>query len=217
VTPEQLRDLVRTVVAAVVERGTLAVAVPDEVLVERPEEPRARRLRDQRRPPPGQAGRHAAARGRRPARRGAARAAGRRAGRRRRPGFLNVTLAQGALGRIAVDRSRRPRLRHTGPSPGSRLNLEFVSPTRQARVHIGGTAGPQWVTPSAGCWRPAAVTVTREYYFNDAGAQNAGCPLPDGRRSRPAGPEDGYAGGTTTARSPAQVVAPKPAVPERPT
>ena len=35
-TPEQLRDVVRTVVAAAVERGALASEVPDEVVVERP-------------------------------------------------------------------------------------------------------------------------------------------------------------------------------------
>jgi arginyl-tRNA synthetase len=36
VTPEQLQDVVRTAVSGAVERGVLAVAVPDEVVVERP-------------------------------------------------------------------------------------------------------------------------------------------------------------------------------------
>ena len=35
VTPEQLRDVVRTAVAAAVDRGELAVDVPDDVVVER--------------------------------------------------------------------------------------------------------------------------------------------------------------------------------------
>src|SRR3954449_6115540 len=39
VTPEQLRDVVRTAVAAAVDRGELAVAVPDDVVVERPKNP----------------------------------------------------------------------------------------------------------------------------------------------------------------------------------
>ncbi|MFL6113182.1 MAG: arginine--tRNA ligase, partial [Catenulispora sp.] len=38
-TPEQLRDLVRTAVAAVAGRGALGVEVPDEVVVERPKNP----------------------------------------------------------------------------------------------------------------------------------------------------------------------------------
>src|SRR3712207_6326904 len=36
VTPEQLRDVVRAAVAAVVDRGALGVAVPDDVVIERP-------------------------------------------------------------------------------------------------------------------------------------------------------------------------------------
>src|SRR5436853_7942630 len=39
VTPEQLRDVVRTAVAAAVDRGVLAVEVPDDVVVERPKNP----------------------------------------------------------------------------------------------------------------------------------------------------------------------------------
>ena len=36
VTPEQLRDVVRTAVSGAVGRGTLAVEVPEDVVVERP-------------------------------------------------------------------------------------------------------------------------------------------------------------------------------------
>ena len=39
VTPEQLQDVVRTAVAAAVERGALPVEVPGEVVVERPKNP----------------------------------------------------------------------------------------------------------------------------------------------------------------------------------
>jgi arginyl-tRNA synthetase len=39
VTPEQLRDVVRTAVAAAVDRGALAVPVPEDVVVERPKNP----------------------------------------------------------------------------------------------------------------------------------------------------------------------------------
>ena len=35
-TPEQLRDVVRTAVSGAVERGTLTVEVPEDVVVERP-------------------------------------------------------------------------------------------------------------------------------------------------------------------------------------
>src|SRR3954466_3321610 len=39
VTPEQLRDVVRTAVAAAVDRGVLTVEVPEDVVVERPKNP----------------------------------------------------------------------------------------------------------------------------------------------------------------------------------
>src|SRR3954452_22408481 len=39
VTPEQLRDVVRTAVAAAVDRGVLSVEVPADVVVERPKNP----------------------------------------------------------------------------------------------------------------------------------------------------------------------------------
>ncbi|WP_309229867.1 hypothetical protein [Blastococcus sp. TML/M2B] len=38
-TPEQLQDVVRTAVSAVVDRGALPVEVPAEVVIERPKNP----------------------------------------------------------------------------------------------------------------------------------------------------------------------------------
>ena len=141
VTPEQLRDVVRTAVSGAVERGALAVEVPDDVVVERPKNREhgdyatniALRLAKT-------AGRPAA-RGGRGAGRGAARAAGRSpASTSPGPGFLNITLAEGALGKIAVQAvTAGEAYGRTDALAGQRLNLEFVSANPTGPVHIGGT------------------------------------------------------------------------------
>ena len=215
VTPEQLQDVVRTAVARGRRPGDLAVAVPGEVVVERPKNPRARRLRHQRRAAAGQAGRPAAAGGGRAARRPAA---------RRRPassavdvagpGFLNITLAQGALGPIAVARSStagRGVRAHRRRWPGSGSTWSSSRPTRPARCT---SAARRWAAVGDALARvleAAGADVTREYYFNDAGVQidrfaasllAAANGRADARRTATAAP--------TSTRSPPQVVAAEP-------
>ncbi|MFC7573551.1 hypothetical protein ACFQX8_14745 [Klenkia terrae] len=102
-TPEQLSSLVRSVVAAAVERGTLAVAVPDDVVVERPRNPEhgdyattvALKLAKQAGRPPREVAELLAADLREQPGVERVDVAG--------PGFLNVTFTSGALGQIAVD------------------------------------------------------------------------------------------------------------------
>ncbi|SNR91832.1 arginyl-tRNA synthetase [Geodermatophilus saharensis] len=216
-TPEQLRDLVRTVVAAVVERGTLAVAVPDEVVVERPRNPEhgdyatnvALRLAKPAGRPPREVAEAVAEELR--TRPGIERVdvAG--------PGFLNVTLAQGALGRIAVEAvTAGETYGHTATLAGQRLNLEFVSANPTGPVHIGGT---RWAAVGDALGRlleASGATVTREYYFNDAGAQidRFAQSLMAAATGRPV-PEDGYAG-DYIGEIAAQVVAAEPGVLELP-
>ena len=128
VTPEQLSDVVRSAVAAVVERGALTVAVPDEVVIERPKNPEhgdyatnvALRLAKARRP--------AAARGGRAAGRRAARRRRRRDRGRRRAGLPQHHPRQGRAGparRPGGHRGRGVRAhRHPGRAeaePGVRL------------------------------------------------------------------------------------------------
>jgi arginyl-tRNA synthetase len=196
VTPEQLRDVVRTAVAAAVDRGALAVPVPEDVVVERPKNPEhgdyatnvALRLAKPAGRPPREVAEVLAEELRAQPGIAAVDVAG--------PGFLNITLAQGALGRIAVEAvTAGPGYGHTDTLAGQKLNLEFVSANPTGPVHIGGT---RWAAVGDALGRlleASGATVTREYYFNDAGAQidRFARSLMAAAHGRPV-PEDGYAG-----------------------
>jgi arginyl-tRNA synthetase len=196
VTPEQLRDAVRTAVAAAVGRGALAVPVPEDVVVERPKNPEhgdyatnvALRLAKPAGRPPREVAEVLAEELRAQPGIAAVDVAG--------PGFLNITLAQGALGRIAVEAvTAGPAYGHTDTLAGQKLDLEFVSANPTGPVHIGGT---RWAAVGDALGRlleASGATVTREYYFNDAGAQidRFARSLVAAAHGRPV-PEDGYAG-----------------------
>lgn len=112
------------------------------------------------------------------------------------PGFLNIRLAADAQGKI-VDAILQDGNRYgTGNEYGGReVNLEFVSANPTGPIHLGGT---RWAAAGDSLGRlleAQGAKVTREYYFNDHGAQidrfarsleaaAAGAPTP----------EDGYAG-----------------------
>ncbi|WP_100498257.1 arginine--tRNA ligase [Geodermatophilus chilensis] len=195
-TPEQLQAAVRTAVGAVVERGALSVEVPAEVVVERPKNPEhgdyatnvALRLAKPAGRPPREVAEVLAAELRAQPGIASVDVAG--------PGFLNITLAQGALGRIAVDAvTAGSAYGHTDSLAGQKLNLEFVSANPTGPVHIGGT---RWAAVGDALGRlleASGATVTREYYFNDAGAQidRFARSLMAAAAGRPV-PEDGYAG-----------------------
>jgi arginyl-tRNA synthetase len=217
VTPEQLRDVVRTVVAAAVERGALAVEVPDEVVVERPKN---RAHGDYA---TNVALRLAKAAGRQPrevagllatdlaAQPGVASVdvAG--------PGFLNITLAQGALGRIAVQAvTAGTAYGRTDVLAGQKLNLEFVSANPTGPVTLGSTRWAAVGDALARLLEASGADVSREYYVNDAGAQieRFGRSLQAVALGRPV-PEDGYQGDyvETVAQV---VVAAEPGLLERP-
>ncbi|MEX5716782.1 arginine--tRNA ligase [Geodermatophilus maliterrae] len=216
-TPEQLRDLVRTAVGAVVERGTLAVAVPDDVLVERPKNPEhgdyatnvALRLAKPAGMPPRAVADLLAEELR--AQPGVARVdvAG--------PGFLNVTLAQGALGQIAVRAvTAGEGYGRTDVLAGQRLNLEFVSANPTGPVTLGSTRWAAVGDALARLLESSGAAVSREYYVNDAGAQieRFARSLQAAALGRPV-PEDGYRGDYVTDVA-AQVVAAEPGLLERP-
>ena len=195
-TPEQLRNVVRTAVAAAVDRGALAVPVPEDVVVERPKNPEhgdyatnvALRLAKPAGRPPREVAEVLAEELRAQPGIAAVDVAG--------PGFLNITLAQGALGRIAVEAvTAGPAYGHTDTLAGQKLDLEFVSANPTGPVHIGGT---RWAAVGDALGRlleASGATVTREYYFNDAGAQidRFARSLMAAAHGRPV-PEDGYAG-----------------------
>jgi arginyl-tRNA synthetase len=196
VTPEQLRDVVRTAVAAAVDRGELAVDVPDDVVVERPKNPEhgdyatnvALRLAKGAGRPPREVAEVLARELR--AHEGIERVdiAG--------PGFLNLVLAKDALGQIAVRAvTEGEAYGHTHELAGQRLNLEFVSANPTGPVHIGAV---RWAAVGDALGRlltASGADVTREYYFNDAGAQidRFARSLQASAQGRPI-PADGYAG-----------------------
>ncbi|WP_116452663.1 arginine--tRNA ligase [Blastococcus litoris] len=195
-TPEQLRDVVRTVVAAAVGRGALAVEVPDEVVVERPKN-RAhgdyatnvalRLAKAAGRPPREVAGLLATDLAAQPGI-AAVDVAG--------PGFLNITLAQGALGQIAVQAvTAGAGYGRTEVLAGQRINLEFVSANPTGPVTLGSTRWAAVGDALARLLEASGADVSREYYVNDAGAQieRFGRSLHASWLGRDI-PEDGYQG-----------------------
>jgi arginyl-tRNA synthetase len=217
VTPEQLRDVVRTAVAGAVDRGVLAVEVPDDVVVERPKNPEhgdyatnvALRLAKTAGKPPRAVAEVLAEELRGQAGIDGVDVAG--------PGFLNITLAKAALGRIAVDAvSAGEGYGRTAVLAGQRLNLEFVSANPTGPVHIGGT---RWAAVGDALGRlleASGASVTREYYLNDAGAQidRFAQSLRAAALGQPV-PDDGYAG-SYIADIAAQVLAAEPELLDRP-
>ena len=112
------------------------------------------------------------------------------------PGFLNITVEAGAQGQVAAD------VVAAGESYGSsdtfageRINLEFVSANPTGPLHLGGV---RWAAVGDALGRIFTLTgaeVTREYYFNDHGAQldRFSSSLMARAKGLPV-PEDGYGG-----------------------
>ncbi len=203
--------------AAAVDRGALAVEVPDEVVVERPKN-RAhgdyatnvalRLAKTAGRPPREVAGLLATDLAAQPGIAGVDVAG---------PGFLNITLAEGALGQIAVQAvTAGAAYGRTRVLAGQKLNLEFVSANPTGPVTLGSTRWAAVGDALARLLEASGADVSREYYVNDAGAQieRFGRSLRAVALGRPV-PEDGYQGDyvETVAR---QVVADVPGLPDEP-
>ncbi|EHR62817.1 arginine--tRNA ligase [Saccharomonospora cyanea] len=112
------------------------------------------------------------------------------------PGFLNLRLAADAQGQIVWQVLREGTAYGRGTTyEGRRINLEFVSANPTGPIHLGGT---RWAAVGDALGRLLAAQgaeVTREYYFNDAGAQidRFVRSLIAAAKGEPV-PEDGYAG-----------------------
>jgi arginyl-tRNA synthetase len=196
VTPEQLQDVVRTAVGAVVDRGALPVEVPAEVVIERPKNPEhgdyatnvALRLAKPAGRPPREVAELLAAELRQHEGISSVDVAG--------PGFLNITLAKGALGTLAVRAvTAGAAYGRTDTFAGHRLNLEFVSANPTGPVTLGSTRWAAVGDALARLLEATGAEVSREYYVNDAGAQieRFGRSLQAVANGR-AVPEDGYQG-----------------------
>ncbi|WP_404314077.1 arginine--tRNA ligase [Prescottella equi] len=112
------------------------------------------------------------------------------------PGFLNIRLAADAQGAIVAKALESGAAYGAGDAlAGKRVNLEFVSANPTGPIHLGGT---RWAAVGDALGRILATQggdVTREYYFNDHGAQidRFTRSLIAAAQGEPA-PEDGYAG-----------------------
>jgi arginyl-tRNA synthetase len=211
--PAELADAVLDAVRAVTADGELTVPVPDTVVVERPRSREhgdyatnvALRLAKPAGRPPREVAEILAARLRAHAGIASVDVAG--------PGFLNITLASDALGRIARDvLTAGAAYGRTHELAGQRVDLEFVSANPTGPLHIGSARWAAVGDSLARLLDAAGADVTREYYFNDTGTQidRFAASLHAAAAGRPA-PEDGYAG-DYIGEIAAQVVASVPGV-----
>ena len=112
------------------------------------------------------------------------------------PGFINITLSAAAAGEAAKTIVEAGSSFGRGNDlAGLKLNLEFVSANPTGPIHLGGTRWAAVGDSLARVLQAQGAEVTREYYFNDHGAQ-----IDRFARSLMAAakgeetPEDGYAG-----------------------
>ncbi|WP_078314219.1 arginine--tRNA ligase [Mycobacterium sp. D16Q16] len=112
------------------------------------------------------------------------------------PGFVNLRIAADAQGTIVTNILDAGHAYGNSDAQGMHtINLEFVSANPTGPIHIGGT---RWAAVGDALGRlltRQGAKVTREYYFNDHGAQidrfvRSLIAAAEGREA----PEDGYAG-----------------------
>ncbi len=112
------------------------------------------------------------------------------------PGFINIRLDAAAAGALAKTIVEAGAAFGTNTSRSDEvINLEFVSANPTGPIHLGGT---RWAAVGDSLARILAAQgaqVTREYYFNDHGAQidRFARSLVAAHEGRPT-PEDGYGG-----------------------
>jgi arginyl-tRNA synthetase len=112
------------------------------------------------------------------------------------PGFINITLDAAAAGALAKTIVEAGDAYGTGDLyDGVSINLEFVSANPTGPIHIGGVRWAAVGDSLARIFTAQGGSVTREYYFNDHGAQidRFARSLVAAYNNEPA-PEDGYAG-----------------------
>ena len=112
------------------------------------------------------------------------------------PGFLNITVAADAQGQVAADVVAAGEAYGSSDAfAGEKINLEFVSANPTGPLHLGGVRWAAVGDALGRIFEKTGAEVTREYYFNDHGAQidRYSSSLLASAQGRPA-PEDGYGG-----------------------
>jgi len=213
VTPAELSTAIADAIGLAVQAGDLTVPVPAEVHVERPKVREhgdyatnvALRLAKAAGKPPREVAELIAARLRETDGIAKVEVAG--------PGFLNLTLAEGALGELArTIVTAGEGYGRSGTLAGQRVNLEFVSANPTGPLHIGAVRWAAVGDALARLLQASGAEVVREYYFNDTGAQidRFAASLYAAAKGEPT-PPDGYAGQYIQEIA-AQVVAAEPEV-----
>ena len=198
-TPDELSEALSAALAAAVADGTLALdpsAVPERVHVERP---RQREHGDWATNVALQLAKKAGTTPRALAEDLANRLAatpGVKAVDVAGPGFLNITLDAAAAGELARTIVEAGAAYGRGTSEaGKKVNLEFVSANPTGPIHIGGVRWAAVGDSLARVLEASGADVTREYYFNDHGAQIDRFARSLLARARGLdAPEDGYGG-----------------------
>lgn len=89
-----------------------------------------------------------------------------------RPGFINFALSQAWLQRqVDAIRQAGDAFGSIDAGGGQRVQIEFVSANPVGPLHIAHARGGVIGSALANALQAAGYNVTREYYFNDAGAQ----------------------------------------------
>jgi arginyl-tRNA synthetase len=112
------------------------------------------------------------------------------------PGFINLSVSAAAAGELAKTIVEADSNFGKGTDlAGIKLNLEFVSANPTGPIHMGGTRWAAVGDSLARIFAAQGADVTREYYFNDHGAQidRFARSLLARAKGEPA-PEDGYGG-----------------------
>jgi arginyl-tRNA synthetase len=196
VTPAELSEAVLAAVAACLDAGDFTGTRPEDVVIERPKNAEhgdystniALRLAKPAGKPPRDVAQTIAIR--------LATTAGIEKVDIAGPGFINITLAADALGQVARTIVRAGAAFGRGTALAGRvINLEFVSANPTGPVHLGGTRWAAVGDSLARVLEAQGGIVTREYYFNDHGAQidRFARSLLAAALGEPA-PEDGYGG-----------------------
>jgi arginyl-tRNA synthetase len=135
------------------------------------------------------------------------------------PGFVNLTFADAAL-EATIEGSRRDSAAwgrvhpDAATRPGRHVNVEFVSANPTGPLTVGNARGAFVGDLLSRVLEAGGQRVTREYYFNDSGAQvrNLGASVIAIREGRDI-PEDGYHGDYVrdlAGEVPEELLAPRP-------
>jgi arginyl-tRNA synthetase len=196
VTPNQLSEAIVAALRALVAAGSLEMEVPGEVVVERPKNREhgdwatnvAMQLSAKAGLKPRDFAELLASELQKSAGIEKVEIAG--------PGFINLFVSNSAAGELAREIVAAGSDYGRGVEyQGVKLNLEFVSANPTGPIHLGGTRWAAVGDSLARLFEFVGAEVTREYYFNDHGAQidRFARSLLAAAKNEPA-PEDGYAG-----------------------